>query len=153
MRALLPALTVLLIAGCAKPAEQAEDSGAAMTEAPMAESNGPPPPPDAEAGTIPVALQGRWGLVPGDCTSDRGDAKGLVEVSGEGLKFYESRATIGTLTSSDSKSIHALFDFSGEGQTWSRDMTLALGAGGNTLIRSEIGEDALVEPLTYTKCS
>jgi hypothetical protein len=153
MRSLLPALTILLIAGCTKQTEQADSADIAAAETPIAEGNGPPPPPDAGAGPIPVALHGRWGLVPADCTSDRGDAKGLVEISAEGLRFYESRAKVGTLVSSDAKGIHAQFDFSGEGQTWSRDMTLALGEGGTTLIRSETGEDALVEPLAYTKCS
>src|SRR6476659_3156800 len=34
--------------------------------------------PDAAAAAIPAALHGRWGLTPGDCTSTRGDAKGLL---------------------------------------------------------------------------
>ena len=46
----------------------------------------------AAAGKIPAALHGRWGLTPGDCTKTRGDAKGLLVVSGDNLQFYEARA-------------------------------------------------------------
>ena len=42
------------------------------------------------ATAIPASLHGRWGLTPADCTSTRGDAKGLLIVSADGLKFYES---------------------------------------------------------------
>src|SRR3954467_10096462 len=42
--------------------------------------------------SIPAALQGRWGLTPGDCTSTLGDAKGLLIVNATELRFYESRA-------------------------------------------------------------
>ena len=41
------------------------------------------------ATAIPASLHGRWGLTPADCTSTRGDAKGLLIVSADGLKFYE----------------------------------------------------------------
>ncbi|MFA6219777.1 MAG: hypothetical protein WC692_08350 [Erythrobacter sp.] len=152
MRAWLTVLPFLLLAGCDKPAGQVDDSATVTAGTVVDDGKGPPPPPDSEADGIPAALHGRWGLVVADCTSTAGDAKGLVEISGDGLKFYESRATVGTVASVDTKSIHAQFDFSGEGQTWTRDMTLTLGDGGGTLVRSETGEDALAQPLTYSKC-
>lgn len=52
----------------------------------------PPPTGDASNGPIPSALQGRWGLTPGDCTSRLGDAKGLLIVGANVLRFYESRS-------------------------------------------------------------
>ena len=32
---------------------------------------------------IPAAFHGRWGMVPADCTSTRGDNKGLITVDAE----------------------------------------------------------------------
>ncbi len=49
-------------------------------------------PVQAAPGKIPASLHGRWGMTPADCTSTRGDAKGLLIVSADGLKFYESVA-------------------------------------------------------------
>src|SRR3546814_15417418 len=48
--------------------------------------------------SIPESLRGRWGLVPTDCTSTQGDAKGLLTVSGDTLTFYESAEDHGTIT-------------------------------------------------------
>src|SRR5690349_16626028 len=70
--------------------------GAEATPAP--DATGAPPERSAPAtGTqsveaIPASLQGRWGLSPMDCTSTRGDAKGLLIIGPADLKFYESRA-------------------------------------------------------------
>ncbi len=44
---------------------------------------------------IPAAFHGRWGMVPADCTSTKGDAKGLIIVDGTSIKFFES---VGKLT-------------------------------------------------------
>ena len=47
-------------------------------------AGGPPPAAAtngiAASGPIPAAIQGRWGLTPADCTSTRGDAKGLLTI-------------------------------------------------------------------------
>ena len=62
---------------------------------------GDPSASSAPSGTIPASLQGRWGLTPGDCTSTPGVAKGLLLVSGDMLRFYESVARpAGTLETS-----------------------------------------------------
>src|SRR5512134_919075 len=45
---------------------------------------------DVPAPAIPAAFQGRWGMVREDCTSTRGDAKGLIVIDANGIKFYES---------------------------------------------------------------
>ena len=101
---------------------------------------------------VPQALQGRWGLVEADCTSDRGDAKGLITVSGNSIRFYESTATVGEDPRISGDTIRAEWDFTGEGMSWSRDMQLALADEGDRLVRTEFGEDAIAEPLTYSKC-
>jgi hypothetical protein len=101
---------------------------------------------------IPVALQGSWGLVPADCTSKRGDAKGLLRVSATTLTFYESVGKLGTIKDRTDKSIRADFAFSGEGMTWSRDETLALSNDDKQLTRTERGGDEPGGPFIYKKC-
>ncbi|NDV99086.1 hypothetical protein [Salipiger sp. PrR002] len=102
------------------------------------------------AAAIPQDMQGRWGLVPADCTSTRGDAKGLMTVEGDTLSFYESRAVLDAVAESDPERLEASFAFTGEGLSWSRDVVLVL--RGDTLVRQESGEGASPEPLTYTRC-
>ena len=100
---------------------------------------------------IPKPFQGRWALVPADCTSTRGDAKGLLIVEGSGLRFFESRATIDRIESNVPPTrLVASFDFTGEGMTWKRVMTLE--RSGNRLRRIERGGEEGPVDLTYTAC-
>ena len=103
---------------------------------------------NSSAGTIPAAMHGRWGLTPGDCTSTRGDAKGLMLVSADALRFYESVARpAGELeTSADSAS--GDFAFTGEGMTWTRHQALRITDG--KLVRTE---SAPMASFTYARCS
>lgn len=105
------------------------------------------------ASVIPTPIQGRWGLVAADCTSTRGDAKGLLEIDDTTLRFYESRGVLGEIANRTDRAITAAFAFTGEGQAWSRDMTLTVEDAGKTLIRRESGEGAAAEPLKYTRCT
>lgn len=101
----------------------------------------------AAAAAIPPALHGRWGLTPGDCTSGRGDAKGLLVVSDRELRFYESRAVPGADAQSGQNSINGHFNFTGEGQSWSKFE--ALKVTGTKLVRTENNPAA---SYTYAKC-
>ena len=103
--------------------------------------------------TIPAALQGRWGINEADCTTTNGDDKGLITVSADQIRFYESTARLGKISESSDTRIVADFSFSGEGQTWSKGMTLDVQDGGKTLIRRETGEDAMPGPQRYRKCA
>lgn len=125
------------------------DTGPAPVEQ-QPEANTTQPEPTADV--IPAALRGRWGLVPADCTSTRGDAKGLLAISDTQLSFYESRGTLRDLVESDSSRIVADFDFMGEGQTWQRRMVLDAQDGGDTLVRRDYGEDAMPGALRYQRC-
>jgi len=107
----------------------------------------------AEGSTIPAAIQGRWGLVPKDCTSQLGDAKGLLTVSARQLKFYEAIARLEKAQEVGDSRIRGTFDFSGEGQSWKLDVVLDVQDGGRTLIRRDYGKDALPGPLKYTRCT
>jgi len=162
MRVRFPFITLAAIgalAACGKPDPVADNATAVnlpvtSNEAEPTPLGGPPkndtepaaaPPPSA--GLIPAVLQGRWGLTPGDCTSTRGDAKGLIVVSSNEVRFYESRAVPSPGAQADSDSINGNFDFTGEGQSWTKFETLELQK--DKLVRTESNPAA---SYTYAKC-
>lgn len=132
----------------------AADRAAASQTAPSSAGGPPrnetapsPAAPPAPAAIIPVALQGRWGLTPGDCTSALGDAKGLLVVNGGELRFYESRAVPAPGVQTEADSISGNFRFTGEGQTWTKFE--ALERQKDKLVRTETNPAA---SFTYAKC-
>ena len=104
--------------------------------------------PAAAATAIPAALHGRWALTPADCTSTKGDTKGLLVVSRDGLTFYESRALPARNIRTTSDSFGADFAFIGEGQSWNRFETLRITKG--RLVRTESRPMA---SFTYVRCN
>ena len=104
-------------------------------------------PAPATSITIPIALQGRWGLTPADCMAGRSDAKGLLVINAGELRFYESRAVPAADIDADADSISGTFAFTGEGQSWTRFEALKVDKG--VLTRTE------TKPTTsfsYAKC-
>jgi len=101
----------------------------------------------APASAIPAALQGRWGLTPVDCTSTLNDAKGLLIVNADELRFYESRAVPSPGVETSPDSVSGNFAFTGEGQEWDKYETLTLQKG--KLIRTERDP---VASFTYVRC-
>ncbi len=151
-------LTIILmatagLAACGAPADEAAVPGNGAAATPAATAPSPADPPVQVGLGIPASMHGRWGLVPGDCTSTRGDAKGLIEVTAGDIRFYESVGQVDAASVRTDSTFRARFAFTGEGMQWTRDMQLALGDGGQSLERSEFGQDAIAEPLTYTKCA
>jgi hypothetical protein len=116
------------------------------TGAPPANAVAAKPLPTA-ATKVPAPLQGRWGLTPGDCTSTRGDTKGLLIIGPADLKFYESRAVPGPDTQTSPDSISGEFAFTGEGQTWTKFQ--AFERQGDQLVRTESNPMA---SFTYARC-
>lgn len=102
---------------------------------------------------IPAMLRGRWGMVPADCTSTHGDAKGLLEISATVLTFYESRGTLRTIKETEPSRLRAIYDFEGEGMSWKRDMLLTVQDDGQTLVRQEYGDGAAAEAYRYKRCA
>jgi hypothetical protein len=100
----------------------------------------------AEA-AIPVALRGRWGMTPADCTS-AAPAQGLMAISSEALRFHESVAAPARNVESSPNSISADFDFKGGGQSWTKFQALEL--QGDRLVRTESSPMA---SFTYVRCS
>jgi len=153
MRMTLALAATAILTACGAPADDGADPVAteAADGVPAAIASAEPA---VQTGLgIPAAMHGRWGLAPADCTSTRGDAKGLITVSAGEIRFYESVGQVDTASERSDSAFRGTFAFTGEGMQWTRDMALALGPDGTTLVRSEFGADALAEPMTYTKCA
>ena len=103
----------------------------------------------SSAVAIPAAFHGRWGMVEGDCTSTRGDAKGLITVTGDTITFYESRARLTGVTQNAPENFTGEFAFTGEGQNWTKSQNLKLTGSSNTLVRTETEPSA---SFTYRRC-
>ena len=99
----------------------------------------------AEA-SIPAQYQGRWGMVPADCTSTRGDAKGLISIGDTTIRFFESTATLKEQRPAIAEAFSGLFAFTGEGQSWTKVITLT--RTGDTLKRAEEGAN-----YSYRRCA
>lgn len=149
---------ILALAACSETKQPAPVSTAAAVDAaPAMPSASAAPTPSASPTraekSIPLALRGRWGLVAADCTSTKGDAKGLITIGVDSVRYYESVAKLGKVTKRSDTSLAASYAFSGEGMEWQRDMTLKLQEGGKSLVKQEIGADAVPGPQTYLHCS
>lgn len=152
-------LTFLAIAACSarSPVDPRAASATALPDvnvpAPSAtgEPHGPTQPATAEKAAvskIPAALEGRWALAPRDCTSDRRDAKGLLVITPEDLRFHDSNAVPADRIESDANSIAGTFAFTGEGRSWTKYEALKVQKA--ALTRTEIDPTA---SFSYAKCS
>ena len=115
------------------------------------ESNAPgnaamPVPPNPVTADIPTQYHGRWGMVAADCISTRGDAKGLIDIGDQTIKFYEAIATLKERRPAIATSFSGLFAFTGEGQSWEKVMTFT--RTGDTLKRAEESGT-----FTYKRCA
>jgi hypothetical protein len=99
---------------------------------------------------IPAAFRGRWGMVPEDCTSTRGDAKGLIQIDAGGMKFFESKGTLTKVTLDAPENFTGTFAFTGEGQSWTSSQNLKLTGSSNTLVRSQAD---VAQSFTYKRCA
>jgi len=98
---------------------------------------------------IPAAFHGRWGMVPADCTSTRGDAKGLITIGDKTIDFYESKGTLTKVTLNAPENFTGTFAFTGEGQSWTNSQNLKLTGSSSTLIRSETD---VAQSYSYKRC-
>ena len=165
MRLRLPVITgalIIAVVACNKPAPVAKNVASASppvsANADARDPAGGPPEnktepaaaaaaPAAAAASIPVALQGRWGLTPGDCTAPLASAKGLLVVNSGELRFYESRAVPAPDVQTDAGTTSGTFHFTGEGRAWDRFESLQ--RNGDKLTRTEGNPTA---SYTYAKC-
>ena len=151
---------LLLVAckGAEAPPQQASDNGIVATSGSEtstvpSETQSTSAAKVADAGAnIPVAMQGRWGLIAADCTTTNGDEKGLMIVSSDTLKFYESRGKLAKIAERSANRLRADFAYSGEGMEWKGDVTLYLQDGGKALIKRETDADAGPSTVKYARC-
>lgn len=80
--------------------------------------------PTAVSAKIPAQYRGRWGMVPADCDPSRADNKGLITIDDKTIKFYESRATLKEQRPAIATSFAGEYAFTGEGQEWTKVVTL-----------------------------
>ena len=139
------AALALALSACSgsEPAPEASASGAASAA------------PDQALATndsIPEFLRGRWAISASACSKTPANADGQLSIGADKLAFYESEAKLGMIEARTADSITGSFEFSGEGETWVSDATLASVDGGKTLLITETGPNAAPRPLKYTKC-
>ena len=152
---LLLACAVVAACGGRDPVDNAANAaGLPVINEPAASATGAPPAnataarPEAQSPLkIPAVIHGRWGLAPADCTSTRGDAKGLIIVGPDEIRFYESRAVPGANAQTGTDSISGDFRFTGEGQTWTKFQAFEVQR--NELVRTESNPMA---SFTYARC-
>ena len=101
----------------------------------------------AAGAKIPAALQGRWALSPGDCTAAPAQAKGLLTITPNELRFYESVAVPSGDVQTSADSVSGNFSFTGEGQSWTKFQSLEVTR--QIMVRTETNPSA---SFNYAKC-
>ena len=79
---------------------------------------------------------------------NRSDNKGLLVVSGDGMRFYEAQARPAGELRFTPKSVSGSFAFTGEGENWNRHEVLEL--RDHKLVRTE--SDPMAS-YTYARCT
>lgn len=125
---------------------------AALLAALLAAAGCVPVDPDPGATTIPAAAQGSWGMTSADCIPGRSDAKGLLQVGPTTLQFYESVGTLAAVATRSDTAIAGTFDFTGEGQSWQRQVSLSVEEGGTVLMRRDSDPATPAAGWRYTRC-
>jgi hypothetical protein len=167
MKRIIAALLALCACGSEQPppansaAEVASDA-----VAPPGNVLAPAPPDSAQQAVaaqdeppltvIPDRFAGRWGITAEDCTSTRGDAKGLMAIERDQIRFYESIARPAALTRVSDRRLDGNFSANGEGQTWTLLMRLELSRDGDSLTRTVDEGDSARSPggnrFVYQRC-
>lgn len=145
---------LLSFAACEKR-DPVEEEANAIAPVPVTNSSAGPvaggPPTTASnadpSGIIPEAVQGRWGLTPADCEHGRSDAKGLLTIGPNDIRFYESLGTPDTSVEKSERAISGNFSMTGEGERWTTYISFKL--TGDGLVRTERNP---VASYTYAKC-
>lgn len=94
----------------------------------------------ARARTLPKEFQGYWGLTANDCELANTAATGRIEVQGDAIRFFESKARVTSVSMSGDYAATAALRFSGEGETRERVNGFRLENGGTMLVRSDAGQ-------------
>ena len=158
MRLALTLLAIATLAGCggSDAVSEGSENASELPEinASTSSPTGAPPRTGAPVGNvvgaqgsaIPAALHGRWGLTPGDCMAGHG-SEGLLTISANELRFHESVAVPAANVQTSSNSIGGDFAFTGEGQRWTKHVSLEIRDG--RLVRTERDP---ISSFRYVRC-
>ena len=81
--------------------------------------------------TIPAPFRGEWNAVLADCGTDLSDS--ALRISARDMAFYESVGQVSLVTETGPREIAVKARFTGEGETWTRDVRMQLSQDGQTL--------------------
>ena len=160
MRAIALLTVAVALAGCHRSdqpsgadnrAEAAIDNAVATNQAAATLNGLPVPQQKAQAvvNEIPPSFVGRWGMTKADCDPDSMAVKGLLTITPDALKFWESKGRVQRIVHHSPYDISLDLDLTGEGQSWTNTTRLTLDAATTVLIRTEAGKP---DHYRYQRC-
>lgn len=99
----------------------------------------PQPTAHALAYQLPPSFVGRWGMTKADCDPNSLATKGLLTISADHLKFWESKGSVQRIVRHSPYDVTLVLDMTGEGQRWTSTTQLTLDAAATQLVRAERG--------------
>jgi len=96
---------------------------------------------------IPIALQGRWGTVAADCSTDTGNPDGLLDIRTSRLLLHHAEAQLRLARFRSPTALEADFAYVGEDRSWTQTESITL--DGDTLYRKNA---ALQIAVRYERC-
>jgi len=138
----------IVLVGChdsATPTHQDNEAASAIDNAIAANSAAaqlqglpvPQPTAHALAYQIPTSFVGRWGMTEADCDPDGSAVKGLLTITDDSLKFWESKGSVQQIVRHSPYDITLELAMTGEGQSWTSTTRLVLDAAATELVRSD----------------
>jgi hypothetical protein len=149
VRGIVTALALFVAAAAchddATPTHQDNEAAAAIGNAIAANSTAaqldglpvPQPTAHALAYQIPTSFVGRWGMTPADCDPDGPAVKGLLTITDDSLKFWESKGNVQQIARRSPYDITLELAMTGEGQSWTSTTRLVLDAAATELVRTD----------------
>lgn len=86
--------------------------------------------------TLPAPFAGTWDASPEVCGWDYSDMRLVVDAGN--MRFWESDGSPTTIEQDGVNAIIVAADFSGEGETWTRKLRMALADAGETLMIDDV---------------
>lgn len=83
---------------------------------------------------IPKVFHGTWDKNDDACRAQHSDMR--LNIRPSAVEYWESSGTLIEMVESNNRSLTARFTFSGEGESWERNMTYFVLNEGNTLVQA-----------------
>jgi hypothetical protein len=97
----------------------------------------PQPTAHALAYQLPPGFVGRWGMTKADCDPNSLVVKGLLTITPDRLKFWESKGSVQRIVRHSPYDVTLELAMTGEGQSWTSTTRLTLDAAATQLVRAE----------------